>query len=101
MNEEMIEDKYKKLIQDNKEEYEKFNHVFTSLSNEITSSLIRHGADNRRMCFSAFGQALVNYIGFLTKDEKTLDGAMKLFKDFNNMVTTVYTDSYNNKNRKK
>ncbi len=92
---EHIEERYRKLIRDNKEKYESGLAAFQNISGDILTSLLIHGnGDNRRVCFAALGEAVVQYVEFLTEKEKTTDGGMKLLNDFNNMITRVYMDRF-------
>lgn len=93
---EHIKERYRKLIRDNKEKYESGLAAFQNISRDILTSLLLHanGGDDRRVCFAALGEAVVQYVEFLTEKEKTTDGGMKLLNDFNNMITRVYTDRF-------
>lgn len=97
-----IEKKYYKLINDNKEEYKSGKDAFENISSDILVSLLRHGSggDDRKICFAALGEAVVRYVEFLTNKDKTTDGAIQLFNDFNNMITTVYAARFLSKKSK-
>ena len=93
---EHIKERYRKLIRDNKEKYESGLAAFQNISGDILTSLLLHGngGDNRRICLAALGEAVVQYVEFLTEKEKTTDGGMRLLNDFNNMITRVYMDRF-------